>query len=187
MRQKEEIQNQFELVVKDLATRLTEDLLHSANRDAYLRSKGYAEALEWVLNGEPTDPNVVDKQLYESLEENLRGLLESYRKVKQRESCYQRELARIKNELTKFAKKIDTTPHSRDENYGKETLCSNCSEAIELGVSGFYQCKVMRESVIEPLLYCPYYHDKPEIEREKILKSLKELEQSEDNEQNQGN
>lgn len=182
MRQKEEIQKQFELVVKDLATRLTEDLLHSANRDAYLRSKGYAEALEWVLNGEPTDPNVIDKELYKNLEENLENLLFSFRKVKQRESCYQRELSRIRNELTKFVKRIDTTPHSRDENYKKETLCSNCSEAIETDMSGFYRCKVTRESVIEPLLYCPYYHDKPEIEQEKILKSLKELEQEEDNE-----
>lgn len=173
MRQKEEIQKQFELVVKDLATRLTEDLLHSANRDAYLRSKGYAEALEWVLNGEPTDPNVIDKELYKSLEENLRGLLESYKRVKQRESCYQRELARIKNELTKFVKRIDTTPHSRDEYYGRKTLCESCTEAEKTSIKNVFYCRVARSNTTtEPMLSCPYFRDK-----EKTIKSIEELEE----------
>ena len=39
-------------------------------------------------------------------------------KLKDREKLYMSSLQNIKNDLERLARKIDTTPHSRDKEYG---------------------------------------------------------------------
>ncbi len=51
------------------------------------------------------------------LEERLNCTRESLRRVYQREAIYQSTLQNLKNDLTKFCKRIDTTPHSSHQQY----------------------------------------------------------------------
>lgn len=51
------------------------------------------------------------------LEERLNCTRESLKRVYQREAIYQSTLQNLKNDLTKFCERIDTTPHSSDQLY----------------------------------------------------------------------
>lgn len=51
------------------------------------------------------------------LEERLNCTRESLRRVYQREAIYQSTLQNLKNDLTKFCNRIDTTPHSSYQPY----------------------------------------------------------------------
>lgn len=71
------------------------------------------------------------------LEERLNCTLESLRRVYQREALYQSTLQNLKNDLTKFCKRIDTTPHSsyqpyREAYYGENKYKKAIEEMVEI-------------------------------------------------------
>lgn len=70
------------------------------------------------------------------LEERLNCTQESLRRAYQREALYQSTLQNLKNDLTKFCKRIDTAPHSsyqpyREAYYGENKYKNAIEEMVE--------------------------------------------------------